>query len=100
MLGAYPDQASVVDFFFAFNNLLGTTLHALRGGLSRYPEAVAKLVDVRTGCRVRSVRDRGRDVEVVWQDEAGVEHGRDVAFRQIRLHRPLEQQSRFSAIHR
>src|SRR5581483_2536201 len=59
VLGAYPDQASVVDFFFAFNNLLGTTLHALRGGLSRYPEAVATLVGVRTGCRVRSVRVRG-----------------------------------------
>ena len=73
VLGAYPEQASVVDFFFAFNNLLGTTLHALRGGLSRYPEAVAKLVDVRTGCRVRSVDDRGGDVEVLWQDDTGTE---------------------------
>lgn len=73
VLGAYPDQASVVDFFFAFNNLLGTTLYALRGGLSRYADAVAKLVDVRTGCRVRSVLDRGGDVEVVWSDASGME---------------------------
>lgn len=74
VLGAYPDEASVVDFFFAFNNLLGTTLHALRGGLSRYPDAVAKLVEVRTGCRVTSVLDRGGDVEVVWTDDTGAEH--------------------------
>jgi oxygen-dependent protoporphyrinogen oxidase len=74
VLGANAEQASVVDFFFAFNNLLGTKLYGLRGGLSRYPETLAKLFPIHTQARVASVLDRGGDVEVVWRDNCGGEH--------------------------
>jgi oxygen-dependent protoporphyrinogen oxidase len=78
VLGADAEKASVVDFFFAFNNLLGSTLYSLRGGLSRYPDALAQLFCIRTRARVVSVLDRGREVEVVWRDHSGTEHTEQV----------------------
>ncbi|HEV7861442.1 MAG TPA: NAD(P)/FAD-dependent oxidoreductase [Acidimicrobiia bacterium] len=74
LLGTRGDEVSVIDFFFSFNNVIGTKLFAFRGGMSTYADRLAEKLDIRTGAKVRQVLDRGETAEVIWEDAAGVEH--------------------------
>jgi len=71
LLGTRGDVVSKVDFFFSFNNVIGTKLYGFRGGMSTYAERLAEKLDVRTGARVREVVDTGHGVEVTWAGADG-----------------------------
>jgi oxygen-dependent protoporphyrinogen oxidase len=73
LLGTRGDEVSVVDFFFSFNNVIGSKLFAFRGGMSTYADRLAEKLDVRTGARVRAVVETGGGVEVTWDDANGTQ---------------------------
>jgi oxygen-dependent protoporphyrinogen oxidase len=74
LLGTRGDVVSVVDFFFSFNNVIGTKLYAFRGGMSTYADRLASGLDVRTLARVREVIDIGEGVLVTWEGADGRSH--------------------------
>jgi oxygen-dependent protoporphyrinogen oxidase len=78
LLGASGSVCSVVDFFFAVNNILGGTLHVFEGGSQTYTDALAAEVDVRCGATVHEVRETSGGAEVSWSDADGGAHREQV----------------------
>jgi oxygen-dependent protoporphyrinogen oxidase len=78
LLGASGSVCSVVDFFFAVNNILGGALHVFEGGSQTYTDALAAELDVRCGATVEEVQETGTGAEVSWRDTAGIEHREQV----------------------
>lgn len=73
LLGTSGERQSVVDFFFSFNNVIGSRLLAFRQGMGYFPTAVAARagLEVRLGCRVEEVREGGHGVSVAWSGPEG-----------------------------
>ena len=42
MLGTPAEDNSIVDFYFAFNNVIGSKLYSMQGGMGTMPNAIAK----------------------------------------------------------
>jgi oxygen-dependent protoporphyrinogen oxidase len=61
------ERLSVVDFFFAAVNFIGSGFMRYPGGIDFLVRALAEQVDVRTGARVQEVRHDGRRVTVSWE---------------------------------
>jgi len=73
LFGADADRVSVVDFFFAAVNFIGSGFMQYPGGIDFLVRALAEHVDVRVGARATEVRHDGRTVTVQWE-QAGQEH--------------------------
>jgi oxygen-dependent protoporphyrinogen oxidase len=73
LLGTSGEKQSVVDFFFSFNNVIGSKLLSFKQGMGFLPNAIAARsgLDVRLNCQVSEVRTAGKDVEVSWTDPDG-----------------------------
>lgn len=67
------DRVSVVDFFFAAVNFVGSGFMRYPGGIGFLPEALARRLDVRTAAEVREVEEHSDHVVVHWTDP-GQEH--------------------------
>jgi oxygen-dependent protoporphyrinogen oxidase len=73
------DTVSVVDFFFAAVNFVGSGLMRYPGGIDFLVQALADQLHVRTGARVACVQADSRGARVDWVDAEGVWHEEDVA---------------------
>jgi protoporphyrinogen/coproporphyrinogen III oxidase len=75
VLGTRAQDVSVLEFFFAFNNVIGSRFLHFRGGMGSYAHLVAdQLADVTLSAQVLEVVERDDEVEVVWRDVDGSEH--------------------------
>jgi oxygen-dependent protoporphyrinogen oxidase len=74
LLGTRGDVNSIVDFFFSFNNVIGSKLYGFRGGMSTYADRLADKLDVRTNARVCEVTETAGGVRVIWEGPDGVQH--------------------------
>lgn len=72
--GTSGAKASAIDFFSIVDTVLGSRLSTFRRGMSSFAEALAGGADIRYGCSVVQVRDRGSDVEVEWVAADGRHH--------------------------
>lgn len=63
------ERLSVVDFFFAAVNFIGSGFLRYPGGIDFLVQALASHLDVRTGCRVHEVRREGSEVSVSWEQD-------------------------------
>jgi protoporphyrinogen oxidase len=68
---ANADTVSVVDFFFAAVNFVGSGLMRYRGGIDFLPRALASALDVRTGATATEVAAEPGGVLVSWLDADG-----------------------------
>lgn len=73
------DTVSVVDFFFAAVNFVGSGLMRYPGGIDFLVRALAEQLDVRTQARVTSVEATADGVAVTWVAEDGSEHVEEAA---------------------
>lgn len=73
LLGTSGSHQSVVDFFFSFNNVIGSKLLSFRKGMGYYPNAVVEKarLDVRLRCNVDEVRETASGVQVSWTSPEG-----------------------------
>lgn len=73
LLGTSGTQQSVLDFFFSFNNVIGSKLMSFRQGMGYFPNAVVEkaALDVRLNCKVEEVRETAQGVRVSWQSPDG-----------------------------
>lgn len=73
MLGTSGRKQSVVDFFFSFNNVIGSKLLSFRKGMGRFPNAVVEKaqLDVRLNTTVHEVREADGRVTVSYSDANG-----------------------------
>lgn len=80
MLGTPAEDNSIVDFYFAFNNVIGSKLHSMVGGMGTMPNAIAEAagLDVRLNTQVNEVLERNGRVAVSYTDAQG-EHNEEVA---------------------
>lgn len=80
VLGTRAHEVSVLEFFFAFNNVIGSRFLHFRGGMSSYPEMLAsRFDDVRLGAEVVEVAEMRSGVQVTWRDAEGHMHQEDAA---------------------
>jgi oxygen-dependent protoporphyrinogen oxidase len=74
VLGTRAHEVSVLEFFFAFNNVIGSRFLHFRHGMGSYPQLLAEQLDaIELGAQVTEVRETGSDVEVNWRDIDGRE---------------------------
>lgn len=75
LLGTSAEEQSVVDFFFSFNNIIGSALYCMKGGMGRMPQEIARVagLDIRLGASVAQVLEHPAGISVSWRD-AGGEH--------------------------
>lgn len=73
LLGTSGEINSKIDFFFSFNNVIGSALYSLRGGMQTYTDALAARLDVVTDARVKQVTESAESATVTWEDVEGVE---------------------------
>jgi protoporphyrinogen/coproporphyrinogen III oxidase len=66
------DSVSVVDFFFAAVNFVGSGLMRYPGGIDFLARALAAQLDVRTGTRATMVTTDAAGVRVEWTDAEGL----------------------------
>ena len=80
LLGTSAEKQSVVDYFFSFNNVIGSRLLAFRKGMGFFPNAVAEKagLDVRLEARVEEVTEANGHVSVSWSSPEG-SHSENVA---------------------
>lgn len=73
LLGTSGKQQSVVDFFFSFNNVIGSKLLSFKQGMGYFPNAVVDKagIDVRLGCKVEEIVESPSGVTVSWQSPEG-----------------------------
>ncbi len=73
LLGTSGSQQSVVDFFFSFNNVIGSKLLSFKQGMGYFPNAVAEKagLDVRLNCTVEEVRTVDGRTTVCWASAEG-----------------------------
>jgi protoporphyrinogen/coproporphyrinogen III oxidase len=75
ILGTRARDVSVLEFFFSFSKVFGSTLWNFRNGMGSYPEALAtRFPDLQLNASVQSVRETADEVEVTWRDAAGADH--------------------------
>jgi len=63
------DNVSKLEFLSGLSNLFNGRLHNLRGGLNRFPQALASRLDVRLGSEATGIVDEGDGVRVTWTSE-------------------------------
>lgn len=80
MLGTSGKKQSVIDFFFSFNNVIGSKLLSFRKGMGRFPNAVVEKaqLDVRLNTTVHEVHETGGRVSVSYSGVDGVRISEDV----------------------
>ena len=80
LLGTSGEVQSVVDFFFSFNNVIGSKLLSFRQGMGYFPNAIAQKagLDVRLNSAVNELREGKDRVTVSWTGPEG-SHTEDVA---------------------
>ena len=73
LLGTSGTKQSVLDFFFSFNNVIGSKLMSFRQGMGYFPNAVVEkaALDVRLNCKVEEVRESPHGAIVCWQSPEG-----------------------------
>lgn len=73
LLGTSAEHQSVVDFFFSFNNVIGSALYCMKGGMGRLPQEIARVagLDVRLNASVAEVRETAAGVTVSWREASG-----------------------------
>lgn len=72
LVGASPEQISAVVLLYAWNAFIGRVgFFSVRGGVSRYAEAMARHFDVRTGAEVLRVCPDGLGTSLRWRDGSG-----------------------------
>lgn len=73
LLGTSGSKQSVVDFFFSFNNVIGSKLLGFKQGMGFFPNAIVERagLNVRLGATVQEVREAGDGVTVSWSDSSG-----------------------------
>jgi oxygen-dependent protoporphyrinogen oxidase len=70
--GVPGDMISAVEFFFLWQKVLGSKLHAFKEGYSQFPEALAAgLDDVRLGVEVKEVVETGDGVQITYTGAGG-----------------------------
>ncbi|HEX5805987.1 MAG TPA: FAD-dependent oxidoreductase, partial [Macromonas sp.] len=80
MCGASGEKTSVIDYFFAFNNVIGSTLLSFKQGMGFLPNAIAQHsgIDVRLNCTALEAQSLPQGARVTWRTPAG-EQTEDVA---------------------
>jgi oxygen-dependent protoporphyrinogen oxidase len=73
LLGTSGEKQSVIDFFFSFNNVIGSKLMSFRQGMGYFPNALAERggIDVRLGAKVEEIQETANGVRVSWSDASG-----------------------------
>lgn len=73
LLGTSGSKQSVVDFFFSFNNVIGSKLLSFKQGMGFFPNAVAERagLNVKLGATVEEVRETPNGAVVSWNDDSG-----------------------------
>ncbi|MGQ0698367.1 MAG: protoporphyrinogen/coproporphyrinogen oxidase [Panacagrimonas sp.] len=73
LLGTSGEKQSVVDFFFSFNNVIGSKLLSFKQGMGFFPNAVVERagLDVRLNATVEEVRETPNGAVVSWSDAQG-----------------------------
>lgn len=73
LLGTSGGKQSVVDFFFSFNNVIGSKLLSFKQGMGFFPNAIVERagLDVRLGATVEEVRETANGAVVSWRDAQG-----------------------------
>jgi oxygen-dependent protoporphyrinogen oxidase len=80
VLGTRATDVSVLEFFFAFNNVIGSRFLHFRGGMSSYPEMLAtRFGDIQFGAEVVEVSQSATGVDVRWRDADGKERRESAA---------------------
>ena len=79
MLGTQAEINSVIDFFFSFNNVLGSKLYSMVDGMGTLPHALAEAakLDIRLNTQVNEVVERNGRVSVSYTGPDG-EHNEEV----------------------
>lgn len=63
------DNVSKLEFLSGLSNLFNGRLYNLKGGLNRFPQALASRLDVRLGSEATEITDEGDGVLVTWKSE-------------------------------
>lgn len=73
LLGTSGEKQSVVDFFFSFNNVIGSKLLSFKQGMGFFPNAVVERAGlcVKLGAKVEEVRETPSGAVVSWADASG-----------------------------
>jgi oxygen-dependent protoporphyrinogen oxidase len=73
MLGTQAEISSVIDFFFSYNNVIGSKLFSMKGGMSTLPNAMAEAakLDIRLNTQVNEVVERNSRVSVSYTGPDG-----------------------------
>lgn len=73
MLGTQAEINSVIDFFFSFNNVLGSKLYSMKDGMSTLPLSLvdAAGLDVKLNTEVKEILERNGRVSVTYADANG-----------------------------
>jgi protoporphyrinogen/coproporphyrinogen III oxidase len=75
VLGTRADEVSVLEFFFAFNNVIGSRFLHFRGGMGSYAHLLSQqLDDVVLDAEVLDVAEQTDSVTVTWRDRDGGRH--------------------------
>lgn len=75
ILGTRARDVSMLEFFFSFSKVFGSTLWNFRDGMGSYPETLAtRFDDIQLNAEVLSVEEAGDGVTVTWRDADGADH--------------------------
>jgi len=69
--GTSGAKVSAVEFFFAVNKVLGSSLYSFQNGMTSFVDALTAGLDVRSGCTVTNITERADGVSVEWSDASG-----------------------------
>lgn len=73
LLGTSAADQSIVDFYFSFNNIIGSSLYAAKNGMGALPRVIVETagIDVQLGCAVTEVREGESGITVSWTSPDG-----------------------------
>ncbi len=73
MLGTQAEINSVIDFFFSYNNVIGSKLYGMVGGMGTLPNALAEAakLDIRLNTQVNEIVERNGRVSVSYTGPEG-----------------------------
>jgi oxygen-dependent protoporphyrinogen oxidase len=75
ILGTRARDVSMLEFFFSFSKVFGSTLWNFRNGMGSYPETLAtRFDDLQLNAEVLSVEETADGVTVTWRDADGADH--------------------------